>query len=137
MTFLAILLDLLIFSFGLFIVLMAHGSSYNSKTNKRNTIIASVIIAIILIGTIIFQLWYYSNTEVGQRAMKTQETKLGDGIERVITVYDINGNIIKTYEGKFDITYDSNDSDGLIWDDEQGKRHIIYYTTGTITVDEK
>ena len=25
----------------------------------------------------------------------------------------------------------------ILFDDEEGKRHIIYYTTGTITVDEK
>ncbi len=56
------------------------------------------------------------------------------GITRIVTVYDVNGKEIQKYEGKFDVAYDSN---RIKFDDEQGKRHIIYYTTGTITIDEK
>lgn len=26
--------------------------------------------------------------------------------------------------------------DRILFDDEQGKRHVIYYPTGTVTVDE-
>jgi len=42
--------------------------------------------------------------------------------------------MIKTYDGKFDIDHDDN---RIIFDDEQGKRHVIYYPTGTVVVDEK
>lgn len=48
-------------------------------------------------------------------------------------MYDINGKVIKAYDGKFDVDYDSN---RMIFDDN-GKRHVIYYTTGTVTIDEK
>ena len=133
MTIGAIILDIAIL---IAIVLIICGLYVTFASNK--TLIITIIIAtIIMVGIICFQVWYYSKTEIGQRAIKSQDSKLGDGIERVITVYDLNGKVIKTYEGKFDITYDSMDTDGLLFDDQNGKRHIIYYTTGTITVDEK
>ena len=52
-----------------------------------------------------------------------------------MSVYDINGILIKQYDGKFDIETDRNNY--ILFDDETGKRHVIYYTTGTVIVDEK
>ena len=85
--------------------------------------------ALILIGF----LWYYGNTASGARAIKTQESNFNMGIERKVTVYDVEGDIIKVYEGKFDVTYDN---DRILFDDEKGLRHIIYYPTGTVVIDE-
>lgn len=67
--------------------------------------------------------------------MKDQQSNLNGGIERVVSVYDIDGDLIVQYSGKFDIETDRESY--ILFDDEQGKRHIIYYTTGTIIVDEK
>lgn len=95
----------------------------------------SIIVSLIIIGGIIgFQFWYYGNTASGNRALKTQESDFNNGIERVVTVYDIDGKVIQKYEGKFDVTYDSS---RILFDDENGKRHVVYYTTGTVTIDEK
>lgn len=95
----------------------------------------SIIVSLIIIGEIIgFQFWYYGNTASGNRALKTQESDFNNGIERVVTVYDIDGKVIQKYEGKFDVTYDSS---RILFDDENGKRHVVYYTTGTVTIDEK
>ena len=80
-------------------------------------------------------IWYRSNSASGQRALKDQQSNLSGGIERTVSVYDINGELIEQYSGKFDIGTDR--SSYILFDDEQGKRHIIYYTTGTIIVDEK
>ena len=55
------------------------------------------------------------------------------GIERRITVYDVEGDVIAKYEGRFDIEYDD---DRILFDDEEGLRHIIYYPTGNVIVDE-
>ena len=77
--------------------------------------------------------WYYGNTEEGKRAIKTQESNLGGGITREVKVYDVEGDIIATYKGKFDIEYDN---DRILFDDENGNRHIIYYPTGNVIVDE-
>ena len=49
----------------------------------------------------------------------------------------INGGVaekpIQKYDGEFDVTYDN---DRILFDDEKGLRHIIYYPTGTVIVDE-
>ena len=78
--------------------------------------------------------WYFNNTATGRRAYKSQESNFNNGIERVVRVYDVNGQLITEYDGKFDITYDN---DRILFDDQNGKRHVIYYPTGTVTVDEK
>ena len=77
--------------------------------------------------------WYYQNTASGQRALKTQKSELNNGIERIIVVYDMNGQIIEKYEGKFDIEYKD---ERIMFDDTDGNRHIIYFKTGTVIVHE-
>ena len=93
------------------------------------------LISVVLIAAIgIGMHWYYNNTADGKRAFKSQESNFGDGIERTVKVYDVDGELITEYDGKFDITYDD---DRILFDDENGKRHIIYYPTGTVVIDEK
>ena len=95
--------------------------------------VAVVIISVILGGAMIIGPIVYSNTEEGQRALKDQQSNFYGGISRTVEVYDINGNLIKSYEGKFDIETDHNN---YIMFDDNGQRHIIYFTTGTIIIDE-
>ena len=92
--------------------------------------VSAVLVVFVLIG----MLFYYNNTASGKRAYKSQESNFNYGIERTVEVYDATGNLLKTYNGKFDIDYDDN---RIIFDDENGKRHVIYYPTGTVIVDEK
>ena len=118
---------LTIFVLGLGIVLAVYCS------NKVGTI-SSILVAILLCAAIWgASAWYYGNTEEGKRAIKTQESNLGGGITREVKVYDVEGDIIATYKGKFDIEYDN---DRILFDDENGNRHIIYYPTGNVIVDE-
>ena len=77
---------------------------------------------------------YFNSNATGRRAFKTQESNFNNGIERIVKVYDVNGKLITEYDGKFDITYDD---DRILFDDENGKRHIVYYPTGTVVIDEK
>lgn len=93
-------------------------------------ILCGVIAGAIILG---FMLWYFGNTEKGKRAMKSQESNFNGGIERTVKVYDIKGEIIAEYEGKFDVDYNES---RIIFDDENGKRHIIYYNTATVVIDE-
>ena len=92
----------------------------------HGTLYAAPIIVILLIG----MLWWYS----GKQAYKTQTLNLNSGIERTVEVYDATGNLIKQYSGKFDVDYKY---DRIIFKDENGKRHTIFYPTGTIIIDEK
>ena len=101
---------------------------------KGVSIVTLIFTVLVTIVPFIVGFWYYNNTESGMRAMKDQESNFGDGINRVVTVYDVNGNVIATYEGRFDIETDKDSY--ILFDDEDGFRHVIYYTTGTITIDE-
>ena len=92
-----------------------------------------IILSACIAGIWIGGNWYYNHTERGKRAMKSQESNFNGGITREVRVYDMNGDVIVTYRGKFDVEHDA---DKVLFDDENGQRHIIYYTTGTITVDE-
>lgn len=93
--------------------------------------IAGLIIGLVLIITPIV----YSNTAAGQRAYKDQQSNFNvNQITREVIVYDINGDVITTYTGKFDIETDNEKY--ILFDDEDGLRHIIYYTTGTVIVNE-
>lgn len=95
----------------------------------HGTLYAAPIIVILLIG----MLWWYGNTESGKQAYKTQTSNINGGIEKTVEVYDSTGNLIKQYSGKYDIDYKY---DKIIFNDENGKRHVICYTTGTVIVDE-
>ena len=96
--------------------------------------IGALIFAIILGAILIVSPIVYMNTEAGARALKDQQSNFNAGIERVVKVYDVNGELIEQYEGRFDVETTSN---YVLFDDENNKRHMIYYTTGTIIIDEK
>lgn len=116
---------ILIVGFGLFI-------DTDNPFNPFKTIgliITLVLCLIVTFGT----LWYFQNTESGKRALKTQESNFNKGIERKVSVYDVEGDLIHEYKGKFDLEYDD---DRILFDDENGLRHIIYYPTGTVIIDE-
>lgn len=94
--------------------------------------VGMIVLAIVVSCSFV---WYRSVSATGRRALKDQQINLQSGVERTVRVFDINGNQIEEYSGKFDIETDRNSY--ILFDDEYGKRHMIYYTTGTIIVDEK
>lgn len=103
--------------------------------DEKGYAIVSFIIGITIGTTMIVWPIVYSNTESGKRALKDQNSNFNSGIERVVSVYDINGKLIQKYEGRFDVETDNDNY--ILFDDEEGKRHIIFYKTGTVIVDEK
>lgn len=105
-----------------------------SDGNRISTALAAVVGTVVLTAAIAAFNWYPHNTESGKRMIKSWESETSGGIERTIAVYDITGKLLKTYEGKFDVQYES---DRLVFDDEDGKRHIIYYAVSTVFIDEK
>lgn len=106
---------------------------FGSK-RKVVTIIVDILLIIILWCA---GYWYCSNTAAGQRAMKTQRSEFGDGIERELTVYDMQGEVIEHYKGKFDIDTSSEGSSArILFDDEEGNRHIIYPGSGIVIINE-
>ena len=119
------------------IVIISCVIALNNETKKKDkkSISIGVTLAglLIIIGSWAIGIWYFNGTEAGKRALKTQESNFNGGIKRRVTVYDVEGDMIAEYEGKFDIEYDD---DRILFDDEQGLRHIIYYPTGNVIIDE-
>jgi len=108
---------------------------YYGNRKEMGKVVISIISGLLTAAVFIVGVIIYSGTESGKRAYKDQVSNFSSGITRTVTVYDINGEIIKQYSGKFDV--ETGNADYILFDDENGKRHIIYYTTGTIIIDEE
>lgn len=115
------------------LVIISVCALFGLGDSTRGAIIGALVGAIISFFILMGMMWYFNNTASGARAFKTQESNFNMGIQRKVTVFDATGNVIKEYEGKFDVEYDD---DRILFDDEKGLRHIIYYPTGTVIIDE-
>ena len=58
-----------------------------------------------------------------QRAGKDIKSDMNGGLERIVTVYTANGEVLKTYEGKIDL---ASTEGGYVKFDLNGQR-IMYY----------
>lgn len=67
--------------------------------------------------------WYCNNTASGIRSMTDQKAELGNGLNRTVTVYTADGQVIAQYTGHIDI--EDNDG-GYILFDYDGKRYTYY-----------
>lgn len=65
-----------------------------------------------------------------ERSKKSFSSNFGGGLDRTVTVYDYNGNAIKSWSGKFDVS----DSEDEVYFDLDDKRVIIH---GGIVIDEE
>lgn len=92
-----------------------------SSTSIQSFVVAGGIV----VCTIIFiaGFWYFNNTAAGQRQMIDQRSNLSNGLDRVVTVYTADGDVIAQYEGQIDI--EANDG-GYIKFDFEGKRYMYY-----------
>lgn len=91
---------------------------------------SAIVIAIIIIASA----FYLTSTEGGKRFIKDFTSDVSGGIPRHVRVYDFNGELIEEYKGTFDI--ETTNDNYILFDDENNLRHIIYFTTGTVIIDE-
>lgn len=75
-------------------------------------------------------IWWASTSESGKRALKEQQSDLNGGLERTVTLYSYNGDEIKSWSGKFDVSSSETET----YFDIDGKRVIIH---GGIVVNEE
>lgn len=75
----------------------------------------------------------FTSCESCSRKMKSIESDFGGGLNRTLTVYDYNGDTIKTYSGKFDIR--DRGADNQVFFDLDGKR--IWIQGGIVLSEEK
>lgn len=91
----------------------------DSKGFQTLTIIIAMIIAIaIFVGGFA----YFRCTESGKRSLTDQKSELGGGLDRTVTIYTANGDMIAQYVGKIDI----ESGNSYIKFDFEGKRYIYY-----------
>lgn len=79
------------------------------------------IIAMILVLTILMMMTGCASFE---RSIKDSKSNIAGGLDRKVTIYDQNGNVIKDYEGKIDIR-DTEYGNKVLFDLD-GKRVVIY-----------
>jgi hypothetical protein len=107
---------------------------YGSNWVLRS-LVCLLITAVLFGGAVGVGTWYCNNTAEGARAMKDQESNLNNGLHREIIVTAEDGREIFYYKGKCDIETDH--SAYILFEDEDGYRHIIYKgVQDTIIVNE-
>lgn len=107
----------------LFIAIMGFAFTLDGGFSVSGRILAALICVILIVGLLCGMLWYFNNTARGQRALVDQKSNLNNGMERTVTVYTANGDIIAQYTGLIDI--EANDG-GYIKFDLDGKRYMYY-----------
>lgn len=108
-----------------FIVAMAFAIAFiisldSSKSGKAISFIIAGLISLIVLCSM---LWYFNCTADGQRQIVDQRSNLSNGLDRVVTIYTADGDVIAQYEGQIDI--EANDG-GYIKFDFEGKRYMYY-----------
>lgn len=73
-----------------------------------------------------------SCTESQQREIKSIKSNWTGGLNRTVTVYDYNGQKIKSWSGQFDVKETNRNS--VYFDTEDGKRVIV---SGGIIINEE
>ena len=81
---------------------------------------------------IITMLVLTSCTETFKRNMKSLRSEYSGGLYRKVEVYDYSGNLLRSYEGRFDVQ--ETQSDFIYFDDEYGRRVIV---NGGIIINEE
>ena len=90
-------------------------------TRNRNRTFTVTSIAIVIVVVLIVILLVTG--EGFKRNLKSLKSNYTGGLDRTVTVYDYNGNPIKSWTGKFDLSEDDNE---IFFDDDDGKRVIIH-----------
>jgi hypothetical protein len=89
---------------------------------KFNIAVAKLLVYALIIVIIIIGIGFLFPSST-RRNIKSMVSDYTGGLNRTITLYDYNGNKIKSWTGRFDV--DDNES-RVFFDDEDGKRVIIY-----------
>lgn len=88
----------------------------------KKKIITGITILGIIVGIGGCQSW--------ERSIKSLSSDISGGLDRTVTVYDYNGQVIRQYAGKFDVSESENE----VYFDIDGKRVIIH---GGIVINEE
>lgn len=113
------------------VFILGFGIVIAIDADDKAVAIISIIVSIALcIGAYAGIRWLVNNTAGGQRALKTQESSFNGGLNRKVTVYSYDGDVLGEWTGKFDVT--ENDQETFF--DIDGRRVIIQ---GGIIINEE
>ena len=79
------------------------------------------VVLVLCIGVGIYIIFANVFGESWKRGMKTTMSNMTGGLERTVTAYDYNGNVLGSWTGKFDV----EENDTKTFFDIDGKRVII------------
>lgn len=116
------------------VTIFKANDNYSTKTSRTVTILITWLVCVAFCGLC---LWALYGTESGKRAQKTLHSETSGGLQRTVKVYDMEGELIAEYSGKFDVAESATEGITKVKFDCDGKRHIIYGSTGTIIIDEE
>lgn len=91
------------------------------RKKRRTTIGIGIAILILIVGFIGYETFF---TQSGQRRLKDLKSEYTGGLNRTVTVYDNNGEVIKSWEGRIDVQENSYGNKVLF--DLDGKRKVVY-----------
>lgn len=104
--------------------ILGFGCYVYSECDKRwHGVIVFLIVAALIAGLYFGMTWYFNNTASGSRALIDEQSNLSNGMERTITVYTADGQVIAQYSGRIDLAANSG---GYVKFDFEGKRYIYY-----------
>ena len=112
--------------FALFAIIIATAGlalGIDIVESAAGRIFTAIISLVLIIGLFCGIHWYFNNTASGQRALTDQKSELANGLNRTVTVYTADGNVIAQYKGIIDI--EGNDG-GYVLFDFEGKRYAYY-----------
>ena len=92
------------------------------------------ILLIVIFVLILMSCWYLTFTECVRRKVKYFTGHVSGVITRHVRVYDFSGGLLEEYKGTFDI--ETTNDKYLLLDDQNNSRRIVYFTTGTVIIDE-
>lgn len=90
--------------------------NYKTKRILKNVVLGVVIAALVIGGAV-----FYFQSETWERYSKTLDSNYGGGLNRTVTAYDYNGNVLGQWTGTFDVS----ESESETYFDIDGKRVII------------
>ncbi|MBP3785590.1 MAG: DUF5052 family protein [Bacteroidaceae bacterium] len=87
---------------------------------------------ILFFAAILFAVLSLSGCESCKRDMRSLKSDMSGGLQRTVTLYDYNGNVLRQWKGKFDVQDDNGTNS--VYFDLNGKRVIV---SGGIIVNEE
>lgn len=82
-----------------------------------------IILKIALITGLISSMLFVGSCASCSRQLKSCSSDVNGGLHRVVNIYDYQGDLLATYEGKIDI---DNNTNGSIMFDIDDKRYVYY-----------